>query len=325
VIAANQPVEPVSEGLALEAKLLAEGLEAVERTAVARTGQNVEIVEVRILAAGVLVVPIGGDRGQFGAAQIVGELTRQAIIPDPRIIVPARGDRHAAGERIVVDERAEAALDECDGRRLRPGSGDVLRGEVGRAAAFLVQLRIIADQPKREIVVRLVEDLPAKEPPVPAVDPASGNDVSKESVALKIYAVDPRRDRVGERPGDAALEAAQIEIADLHLTVDLGGEAGLGGDDRNEAGRRVAAEEGALRPAEDLDSVERPQLGERHAGARAIDAVDEDANGAFEPRVVADGADAADASDSGAALGRRRRDEQRGGDLVQLADVGRAG
>ena len=66
------------------------------------------------------------------------------------------------------------------------------------------------------------------------------------------------------------------------------------------------------------------ELGEADARTRAIDAVDEHRDRAFEAGVVADRADAAD---TGRAVGFRagRRDEQRRGELVELADVGGAG
>ena len=66
------------------------------------------------------------------------------------------------------------------------------------------------------------------------------------------------------------------------------------------------------------------EFGQADAGARAIDAVDEHADRAFEAGVVADRADAADAGDGRAGFGRGRGDEQRRRNLVELADVGRA-
>ena len=71
VIAADQPVEPAVERLALEAQFLGEGLEAVEGAAVVVAVEDVEIVEVGVLAADIFIVAIGGDRGQLGAAEII--------------------------------------------------------------------------------------------------------------------------------------------------------------------------------------------------------------------------------------------------------------
>ena len=106
------------------------------------------------------------------------------------------------------------------------------------------------------------------------------------------------------------LEPAQVVIADGRLRRRLRGvKLRLGGDDRDQAGRRVAAEQRALRPAQHLDPVERAELGQADAGAGAIDAVDEHADRAFEAGVVADRADAADAGASKRRLrtGSRRR------------------
>src|SRR5205085_8744493 len=114
------------------------------------------------------------------------------------------------------------------------------------------------------------------------------------AVALHVNAIEPRSDRVADRSGDAPLEAAQVVVADIDLTAGFRREARLGGDDRDQAGRRVAAEERSLRAAQDFDPVERPELGQADACARTIDAVDEHADRAFEAGIVADGADAAD-------------------------------
>src|SRR6185437_13855981 len=56
VIAADEPVEPVVEGLALKPKFLAETLELVEGAAVAGAEQDVEIVEIGVLPAGIFIV-----------------------------------------------------------------------------------------------------------------------------------------------------------------------------------------------------------------------------------------------------------------------------
>ena len=92
----------------------------------------------------------------------------------------------------------------------------------------------------------------------------------------------------------------------------------------DQAGRGVAAEQGALRPAQHFDPLDLAKLVEADARARAIDAVDEHRDRAFEAGIVADGADAANAGRA-VGFGAGRRHEQRRGELVQLADVGRAG
>src|SRR3546814_4390972 len=74
-----------------------------------------------------------------------------------------------------------------------------------------------------------------------------------------------------------------------------GAEFGPLGDDVDQPAGRVAAEERALRPAQHLDALAIAKLGQADARPAAIDAVDEQADRAFEPRILADRADAADA------------------------------
>ena len=93
--------------------------------------------------------------------------------------------------------------------------------------------------------------------------------------------------------GGICLGAAEVIVADVEFAADFGIELRLGGDDRDEAGRSVAAEQRALRSAKHLDAVDRAEFGKADAGARPIDTVDEHRDGAFQAGVVADRADAA--------------------------------
>jgi hypothetical protein len=78
----------------------------------------------------------------------------------------------------------------------------------------------------------------------------------------------------------------------------------------DEAGRGVAAEQRALRPAQHFDPLDLAKLVEADARARAVDAVDEHGDRAFEAGIVADRADAADTGGA-VRLGAGRGDEQR--------------
>ena len=98
------------------------------------------------------------------------------------------------------------------------------------------------------------------------------------------------------------------------------GEFGLRGVDRDQAGGGIAAAQRALRPAQDFDPVERAELAQRIARTRAVDPVDEHRDRAFEPGVVAHGADAADTRGAVGFIAGRG-DQQRGRDLGQFADV----
>src|SRR6185437_3603497 len=118
VIAADEPVEPVVEGLALKPKFLAETLELVEGAAVAGAEQDVEIVEIGVLPAGIFIVAVGRDRGQLAPAEIVDQLARNSPVRDIRIEVPPGRDRDVAPERTVLNDCSQAAFDRRDRRGL---------------------------------------------------------------------------------------------------------------------------------------------------------------------------------------------------------------
>ena len=77
----------------------------------------------------------------------------------------------------------------------------------------------------------------------------------------------------------------------------------LGGDDVDDASRGRLAEQGALGTFQHLDLVHVAEVVETDAVAGPVHPVDDDADGGLQPGVVADGADAADASGRGG--GRR--------------------
>src|SRR5437762_10968156 len=114
--------------MALEPKLLRERLEAVERASVVVAVEDIEIVEVGILAARIFVVAVCGDRSQFGPVEVVDALAGNAPVGDVAAIAAPRRDRHQALERTVLDDRADTALERGNRRRLRAGGGCVMRG-----------------------------------------------------------------------------------------------------------------------------------------------------------------------------------------------------
>src|SRR3546814_11483364 len=85
----------------------------------------------------------------------------------------------------------------------------------------------------------------------------------------------------------------RLFLSDLAGAAEFKG--GLLRIDADQAGRRVAAAERALRAALHLDPVDFAEFVEADARTRAIDAVDEAGDRTFQAGVVADGADAADA------------------------------
>ena len=147
----------------------------------------------------------------------------------------------------------------------------------------------------------------------------AARDTPREAIALHVDAVEAHRDGTANRARRARFHAPQVVIADVELAADFRLEARLGGDDRNEAGRSIAAEQCPLRTAQDLDAVERAKLGQAHTCTRAVNAVDEDADRAFEAGVVADRADAADRATASPPSEMSTNEAK--GDLVELPDV----
>src|SRR3546814_11295664 len=64
VIGTDQPVEPPLPGFALEPKLLGERPELLLRSAVIVAIEDIEIVEVGVMAGAIVVAALGTDRGQ---------------------------------------------------------------------------------------------------------------------------------------------------------------------------------------------------------------------------------------------------------------------
>src|SRR5690606_8974401 len=94
---------------------------------------------------------------------------------------------------------------------------------------------------------------------------------------------------------DAAGEAQIIMVAVCRLDIAAEVEGRPARDDADHARRRVAPAQRALRSAQHLDPLDLAQLVEADARTRAIHAVDEHRDRAFEAGVVAHRTDAANA------------------------------
>ena len=272
VIAANQPVEAIVERAALQAHFLAEGLEPVECGPVVRPVGEIKIRIIDVGAANEVVVAIGGDRGQFRGPEVIRSFGRNAPVLHIAAVGPSWGNGDIAIIGIGRDDPADPHQDrrEGGGDAVRPAAAvaeRVRNRKIGGRATFLVALRIITDDPERESVARLVQQLPAQQPAVAIIDVAARDEVVQEAVALHVDAVDPRRQSVGDRAGQAKLDPAQVVIADRRLAISFGAEARLGGDDMNQTRGRVAAEQGALRATQHFDPVDRAHFGQSRAGA----------------------------------------------------------
>ena len=176
----------------------------------------------------------------------------------------------------------------------------------------------------RQRVGRFEQQLAANKVAVAVVHVGIVDDIVIETVTLEIHAVDARGDRFADGGVDPAFDLDCVVVAVSERAVATEIEFGRCGVDVDQAGRAVAPAERALRAAQHFDPVDRTELAERVTRTRAIDAVDEHRDRAFEAGVVADGADAAD---TGRAIGfvTGRGHQQRRRDLAHFANVRGAG
>src|SRR3546814_17357801 len=99
----------------------------------------------------------------------------------------------------------------------RVGDGDRRTGDnIGRDAAILVDLVIVADQADRQRIARFEQQLPAHAPTVAVVDVLPQVKVAGIAVAPVVIADDRKGDSVTDRAGDDALDAYRGQIAVAH-------------------------------------------------------------------------------------------------------------
>ncbi len=200
-------------------------------------------------------------------------------------------DALQAGQMVGADEDI---VDRVGGRRERRigGIGDRLDGNGG--AALLVGLRAVGDDAKRGVLADVPQGLAACVPAVPIVDLEAAAHVIDVAVALARVDVQPYRQILRQGARGAAVDFIGLEIAVGAKSVDGRCEGGFRRRNADGAGRRVLAEERALRSAQNFDAVDGGEIGQRDTGTALIDAVDEEADRGFETGVVGAGADAAD-------------------------------
>ena len=333
IIAADQPVELAAERFAVQPHFLAEGVELAVIVAVGRTHADVEIAVIDVRCAARFVFAVSGDRGQRRAAQIPVDLCRCAIIlghvaerlatrvGDATIVRVARAREHRAQAGHYVDDAVAVG----DGISAAGNRGLLARVDIHRAAALLVTMRIITDDPHLQVGRWLEQQLAAHEIALAVVIIGVVDRVVIEAVALAVDAVDAEGEFVGDdRAGQGTGDADVVVIAVRRLAIAAEVELRQLGDDADRARRGVAPRQRALRPAQDFDPVDFADVVQARSGAAAIDAVDEGRDRAFKAGIVADRADAAD-SRRGIRLAAGRGYLQRRRELCQLADIGRAG
>ena len=145
-----------------------------------------------------------------------------------------------------------------------------------------------------EIVGRLDQQQHPARPILDVVAVLAGKAVEGDAVAPVEHAGDARRDLLGNREADGALDAHLVEAPIVDAGVAVGLAARLAGNEIDRAARGVAAIERALRAFQHLDALGVEEL-EELAGRRSeIDVVDIDADGAGDVGVEVVDADAAD-------------------------------
>ena len=119
--------------------------------------------------------------------------------------------------------------------------------------------------------------------------------VFDQAVAARAVAGQPRGQLVvDQRSADGAAKLLAAVVRQSRLTLDLKRLRRQARDHVNGTGSRVLAIERALRAAQHLDSLEVDQVEYRIAGTPGVNAVDEQADAAFNAVVLAAAAQAAD-------------------------------
>ena len=233
-----------------------------------------------------------------------GEVAEQVLEPVRIGNVPARiEDVHLAVEERVVTVAVLQHVVTVAGLRRR----DALRALVVEEAEHLVGLRHVLDGVcvlvLLRVVVAVVElERIARSPHQRRADglvlhlarfPAE-RQVVEVAVALPVCARDLECELLAHRDVDVAVEllVVIVAVAEAHAAAELRLRTLPG--DVDDAGDRVAAEQRALRAAQDLDALQIDGL-EHRAGIRADEhAVDDDADRGIEVLLDVGGADAAD-------------------------------
>ncbi|MNX63295.1 hypothetical protein D3C86_942890 [compost metagenome] len=315
----RRPIE--APALARQADLLRQGAEAVGPAAVVGTIGQVGRGEVPVLADDAAPVAHRRGRVQLRPAQVGAQVQGQAPVADAGVGVAVRpGDaipgpgrrrhpavgrerrqqrRRPAGHKLHADAAALVPLGPVGGQ----AGGQVRRGAPQQLAAQGV------------VVLVLIVGFGARA--------VTGLDVIEAVAAARGEVQTSRQNLVHDRAGQGDGAARGPVVAKGRLARHARGEGRRGGDDVDHAGRGVLAEQGGLRALQHLDALDLAEVAQGHAVAGAIDAVDHDADRAFQPRIVAHRADAADAGRGEGLVRGRGHDQARRQDL-QVLDVAHA-
>ncbi len=307
--------------LARQAELLRQGAEAVRPAAVVRAIGQIGRGEVPVLADD--AAPVAHRRGavQPRPAQIGAQMQGQALVADAGVGV-------AVGIGCAIPRlrrRRHAAVGRKGRQQGRGGARDQLHAD---AAAF-VPLGPVGGQAGGQVRRGAPQQLTAHGVVVFGLIVGRGARALPDLHVIEAVAATrgdiqpPGQNLVHDRAGQGDRAAVRSIVAEGRLARHARVERGGGGDDVDDARRGVLAEQGRLRALQHLDALDLAQIAQGRAVAGAIDAVDHDADRAFDARIVAHRADAADAGGGEGLVRGRGHDQARRQDL-QILDVAHA-
>ena len=316
VVEAAQPVERLDPGVHIvmpgEAQFFAE-----DAVLEARVGdvEDRRPREVGIAAGRLRIVAIGDDVGELdvgaelpvelagGAHVLVVHRIARTIERFPESLAVGDGQHRSVQRLKRVDDGRRRAVEDADGR-----------------AAMLGAVREVDDHAQRDIAVRFPQRLALEVVAVAIVDALAAVHLFHEAVVIVVDTAPAREQGVRDRDVDPAVEFVAVVIGRRRFQETGMAVVRRARDDVERAGRGVLAEQRALRAFQHLDAFDVDQIAKGQTATIAVDAVDEGAHGAFETRIVARGAHAADLERGIGCAARGRVHEQTRRDRLQIVN-----
>ena len=238
-------------------------------------------------------------------------MARNAVVLDFVDRIDIGEDNIAIGIVAEVVDLTAKRLDRGDFSR---------RTHVHDPAAPLVDLVVIADDARGDRAAIVEQQLAAGEPAVAIVDVLAVDAVGQVTVTVVPARTGAEGDGIGDRTSDVSLDDLRIVIAVAGFERAAEFEFRLLGDDRNNAGAGILAEQRRLRAAQHFDALDVGKIGNLGDGAAAINAVDKHGDRRLEADVVAVGAETADRI-AGSEGALQLADAERGNHGGQVGDV----
>ena len=222
---------------------------------------------VAVAGLGVVVLTIRADVGEDVVAQGPVGLQRDAAA-----LLCGRGDQ-------VLGDGARPIAARCR----QDGGGQVGgHGPDQLGAAVVVALAVVGDQGQRQGLGDIGGDHGADAPVLIAVDARIGGDVVDIAAVGAVEGGDPALDHIAERHIDGAAQAVFIAVAGIATfqeTAEI--RARALGNDVDDAGRGVLAEQRALRAAQHFQAVDVDQVAEGLTGPAVDHAIDDGGDRGF--------------------------------------------